>query len=144
MIKDALAKPWVANFRGKHSKNPTVIVGTVLNKSHEHINTETFIKDMERELTNSGSVTFVATKSERSEVREERSDQADFSDSETIKHFKKEIGADYMLKGTINTILDSQEGLKVVFYQVDLELIDVETNVKVWLWQKKYRKVIEK
>ncbi len=144
MIKDSLARPWLANFRAKHSKNPTVIVGTVLNKSHEHINIETFIKDMERELTNSGKVTFVANSFERQEVRAERSEQANFSDPATVKKFKKEIGADYMLKGTINTILDSKKGIKVIFYQVDLELIDIETNVKVWLGQKKYRKVIER
>ncbi len=144
MVKDALSRPWIDNYSKKYAKQPTVIVGTVLNRSHEHINVQTFTKDLERELTNSGRVQFVAAKGEREEIREERVDQAQHSSDETAKGPGKEIGADYMLKGTINTILDEAKGTKVIFYQVDLELIDIGKNIKVWFGQKKIKKVIEK
>ncbi|MEK6684426.1 MAG: penicillin-binding protein activator LpoB [Nitrospirota bacterium] len=145
MIKDVLARPWLEKYAKTHGgKEPTVIVGTVMNRSHEHINVQTFTKDLERELTNDGRVQFVASKSEREEVRDERQDQQSQSSQETAKGLGKEIGADYMLKGTINTILDEAEGTKVVFYQVDLEFFDVESNKKVWAGQKKIKKVIEK
>ncbi|MEK7067399.1 MAG: penicillin-binding protein activator LpoB, partial [Patescibacteria group bacterium] len=54
MIKDVMSRPWIDNFQSAKGKQPTVIVGTVANKSHEHINTQTFIKDLDRELINSG------------------------------------------------------------------------------------------
>ncbi|MFQ5455816.1 MAG: penicillin-binding protein activator LpoB [Nitrospirota bacterium] len=144
MVRDALARPWIGSFTAKHNKQPIVIVGTVLNRSHEHINVQTFIKDLERELTNSGRVLFAAGRGEREEVREERVDQATHSSEETAKGPGKEIGADYMLKGTINTILDEAKGTKAIFYQVDLEMIDIEKNIKVWFGQKKIKKIIEK
>lgn len=144
MVKDALSRPWIDNYSRKRGKQPTVIVGTVLNRSHEHINVQTFTKDLERELTNSGRVQFVAARGEREELREERVDQAQHAADETVKGPGKEIGADYMLKGTINTILDEAKGTKVIFYQVDLELIDIEKNIKVWFGQKKIKKVIER
>ena len=53
MIADALARPWVDDFSRSTGKRPVVIVGTVRNLSHEHVNTRTFIADMERELVNS-------------------------------------------------------------------------------------------
>ena len=56
----------------------------------------------------------------------------------------KEIGADFMLKGTINTIIDAISGEQVRFYQVDLTLIDLANNRKVWVGQKKIKKTIEK
>jgi len=77
-------------------------------------------------------------------LREERVDQAQHAADETVKGPGKEIGADYMLKGTINTILDEAKGTKVIFYQVDLELIDIEKNIKVWFGQKKIKKIIER
>jgi hypothetical protein len=145
MIKDVLSRPWLDKYGKQHAgKTPTVIVGTVTNRSHEHISVQTFTKDLERELTNDGRVQFVASKSEREEVREERQDQQSQSSQETAKGLGKEIGADYMLKGTINTILDEAEGTKVVYYQVDLEFFDMEKNLKVWAGQKKIKKVIEK
>lgn len=143
MIKDALGRPWLQTYIDKNGKNPTVVVGSVMNKSHEHINVQTFVKDLERELINSGKVDFVASKEERAEVREERKDQATgFADSSTAKEFGKEIGADFMLKGAINTMLDEVEGTKVMSYQVNMELINIETNQKAWIGDKKIKKVI--
>ena len=145
MVKEALERPWIQNFSKRNGgKEPTVIVGTVANKSSEHISVETFTKDLERELTNSGRVIFVASKGERDEVREERMDQLTHSDRDTVKSMGKETGADFMLKGTINSIQDQEGGTKVVFYQVTLEMVDMQSNQKVWFGDKKIKKVIEK
>lgn len=144
MVKEALANPWLGNFTKGKNRQPVVIVGTVLNKSHEHINVQTFVNDLERELTNSQKVTFVAGKGEREEVREERREQAVHAREDTQKAPGKEIGADYMMRGSIATILDEQDGAKAVFYQVDLEMVDLENNVKSWFGQKKIKKVVEK
>jgi len=144
MVKEALANPWLGNFTKGKTRQPIVIVGTVLNKSHEHINVQTFVSDLERELTNSQRVTFVAGKGEREEVRDERREQAVHAREDTQKAPGKEIGADYMMRGSIATILDEQDGAKAVFYQVDLEMVDMENNVKAWFGQKKIKKVIEK
>ncbi|MBI3803953.1 MAG: penicillin-binding protein activator LpoB [Nitrospirae bacterium] len=144
MVKDSLNRPWVDNFMKKSGKEPTVIVGTVVNRSHEHINVQTFVNDLQRELTNSGRISFVAGKDEREEIRTERLDQARNSSEDTAKGPGKEAGADYMMIGTINTILDEAEGTKAVFYQVDLEMVDMANNKKVWFGQKKIKKIIEK
>jgi uncharacterized protein (TIGR02722 family) len=144
MVKEALEYPWLGNFSQSKHRQPVVIVGTVLNNSHEHINVQTFVTDLERELTNSQKVTFVAGKGEREEVRTERKEQAMYAREDTQKAPGKEIGADYMMKGTIATILDEAEGTKAMFYQVDLQMVDLESNAKVWFGQKKIKKVIEK
>jgi uncharacterized protein (TIGR02722 family) len=144
MVKEALEYPWLNNFFQAHRRQPVVVVGTVLNNSHEHINVQTFISDLERELTHSQKVTFVAGKGEREEIRTERKEQAVYAREETQKSPGKETGADYMMKGTIATILDEADGTKAVFYQVDLQLIDLESNAKVWFGQKKIKKVVEK
>ncbi len=144
MVKDALRSPWLANYSRAKNRQPVVIVGTIRNRSHEHIDVNTFINDLSRELTNSGKVTFVAGKEEREELREERHEQATHAREDTQKSAGKEIGADFMLKGNISTILDEAKGIKAVFYQVDLEMIDLENSVKSWFGQKKLKKVIER
>ena len=144
MVKEALEYPWLNNFSQTKRRQPVVVVGTVLNNSHEHINVQTFVTDLERELTNSQKITFVAGKSEREELRTERKEQAMYAREDTQKAPGKEIGADYMMKGTIATILDEADGTKAMFYQVDLQMVDLESNAKVWFGQKKIKKVIEK
>lgn len=149
MVKDALGRPWLRKFINKHSGNsPTVIVGTIKNRSHEHINVQTFVKDLERALINSGEVDFVASRSERDELREELRNQVSHASEESAKSVGEETGADFMLKGSINTIQDRTQGLvkgkSVMFYQVNLELINIESHRKVWIGEKKIKKYIEK
>jgi len=141
MIKDALSRQWLHKY--KESKtNPKIIVGKISNKSHEHISVETFVKDIERALLNSGQVDFVASKSERSQLREEVSDMQSNASATTSKSAGEELAADLMLLGSINTIVD-QEGKKaVIFYQVDMELIELETNSKKWIGDKKIKKYV--
>jgi hypothetical protein len=143
MVADSLGRVWIDDWRGETGSKPTVIVGAVRNRSSEHINTRTFTKDLERAYVNSGRVRLVASSDERGGVREERLDQLRNATIDTAKSMGKEVGADFMLIGGINTIIDSAAGKSVRFYQVELELIKLETNEKVWIGQKKIKKVVK-
>jgi len=143
MIKDMVSRPWLSNFHKNKGENPVVIVGTIRNMSTEHVNMELFTKDMERELINSGQVQFVASKIEREEIREERLDQQMYASMETAKKLGEEVGADFVLIGTFKSVEDVLEGKKAILYSVDLELVDVEKNLKVWIGNKKIKKLIE-
>jgi len=125
-------------------RKPVVIVGTVRNLSSEHIQTEPFTKDLERELINSGRLTFVANPLERGELRQERQEQQTWAREETQKRLAAETGADYMLQGGIKTIIDQEGREQVKFYQVDLELVQLETNEKAWIGSKKIKKYVKK
>ena len=145
MIKDCLNRPWLAVFQSRKGMKPVVIVGTVLNRSDEHINTQVFVKDLERALINSGLVDFVASRDERRELREERADmQLGFTSAETAREMGRELGADFMLKGTLNSVRDQIRGQYVILYQVNLEIHDLETNRKLWIGQKKLKKVVSR
>jgi uncharacterized protein (TIGR02722 family) len=143
MIQDSLARPWLQEFRGRPGQNrPAVIVGEVRNLSHEHINTNTFTLDLERELLNSGKVDFVATKQERQGIRDERKDQDLNARGDTRNAMGKELGADFMLTGTINTIVDPNGNEQLLFYQVNMTLISLADNRKVWVGQKDIKKLV--
>jgi uncharacterized protein (TIGR02722 family) len=145
MIRDCTTRPWISNASSeKGGKAPTVIVGTVRNQSHEHINTDTFVEDLQRELINSGKVDFVASKSERGEVRDERLDQDTNSSEETRHAHGQETGADFVLSGAINTIEDQEGGKTVVYYQTNLKLLNMKTNQIAWNGQKKIKKFVQR
>ena len=144
MVRDLLGRPWIDRFIAAKGNLPAVIVGNVRNLSHEHINVGTFIGDIERELINSGGVDFVASKTERIDIRDEHKDQELNASAETAKKMGQELGADFMLGGSINTILDTEGDEQVRFYQIDLNLISLADNRKVWAGQKKIKKLIDK
>lgn len=143
MIKDALGRPWRETYFNKYNKKPTVIIGMVTNKSSEHIESEVYIKDMEREFINSGMIRVVQNSDFREKMRQERADQGQYSSPETAKKWGKELGADFMMFGTINSITDVYNKKRVNYYKVNLELTDMETNEIVWIGNKEIKKFIE-
>jgi len=145
MIQEALSHPWVDQFRRAHGDaQPVIIVGAIRNRSTEHIDTHTFVNDLQRAILNSGDATFVAGPGEREQIREERDAQAGFTEDKSRSFHGKESGADYMLLGSVNSIVDQAGRRAVVFYQVNLELIDMRTNRKVWIGDKKIKKYVKR
>ena len=144
MTQDLLNKPWYTRATSISGIIPTIVVGSINNLSHEHINAVTFTTDIEKALINSGLVELVASPEQRIQVRDERSGQDVHASEETRKRAGQEIGADLILQGSINTIIDADKESQIRFYQVDLELIEIETTKKVWIGQKKIKKQIGK
>jgi len=144
LIKDALERPWSQRFIQVMGRKPAVVVGTVLNHTREPLNTQTFVKDLERALMQSGQVQFVTGAGQRQEVPQERLDQAHQARTDIAKPTGQESGADFMLQGTINSLVDELDGTRAVSYQVDLELLDIASNIKVWSGQKQVKKLVER
>lgn len=144
MIADSLSRPWLANAQSARGSPPAVLVQTVRNQSMEHLNTDTFVEELQRALINSGKVHFVASREEREDLRSERLDQDLNASDDTRKAHGQERGADFALSGTINAILDRADGQAVMLYQVNLKLIDLRTNQIVWNGMKKIKKAISR
>jgi penicillin-binding protein activator len=144
MVKQVLSEKWITEFEALNpGKRPVIICGFVTNKSHEHIEAETFIKDIERSFINSGRVRLVQGGEKRQAIRAERADQQENASQSTMKKFGLEMGADYMMQGSINSIVDSYKRDKVVFYQINLELSHMQSNEIVWIGDKKLKKMVK-
>ena len=146
IVTDCLGQPWLDNWNQSNGgKKPVVIIGKIINKSHEHINVTTFTEDISRALINAGKVRFVSSRNEREDVRDERMDQHQgHTAEETRAGVGQEIGADFIMQGTVNTIVDELGKHKAIWYQVNVKLHNVTTNEIVWLGQHKIKKVIDK
>ncbi|MFC2151653.1 penicillin-binding protein activator LpoB [Bacteroidota bacterium] len=143
MIRQLLNDKWLSEYTNKNQgKRPILIVGLVKNKSHEHIDANTFIKNIERAVIQKGSVRLVQAGDKREALRSERVEQQDYASAETAKNWGLELGADYMLQGTINSIVDTYKKEKIIYYQINLELSHLETNEIVWIGEKKIKKYV--
>jgi penicillin-binding protein activator len=143
LIQQVLGERWLPQFENDNNgQRPVVVVGLIKNKSHEHISAETFIKDIERAIIQNGSVRLVQAGEKREELRGERADQQEFASKQTAKQWGKELGADFIMQGAVNSIVDAYRNKKVVTYQINLELTNLETNEIVWIGDKKIKKYI--
>ncbi|MGB0868654.1 MAG: penicillin-binding protein activator LpoB [Flavobacteriales bacterium] len=143
LVFQSITADWINEYRAETGKKPVIIVGLVRNKSHEHISAETIIKEIEKEYVKSGKAKIVQGGAMRDELRAERADQQTNSSRSTVKKFGLEKGADFMLQGTINSTVDSYKSKKVTYYEIDLELTNIQTNEKVWFGDKKIKKFVK-
>lgn len=144
MINDCLRRAWLTDFVSGNQRKPVLTISRIRNKTSEHIDTEFFTTDFERELINSGQVKFVAAKVEREDLYEEQAYQQETARAETMARFKKQTGADYVLFGSIKLIVDQADNVQTRFYQTDLDLIHIESGEKVWVGSKKIKKGLAK
>ena len=133
LIADCVNAPAITNYIRNNGTLPVVIVGNLRNDSDEHIDTSILTKKFETALINSGKVDFVASSSERGEIRQEREEQQTWASEETAKRLANETGADFMLIGSVKTMVDQMDNTSTRTYWVYAELIDIESNRKLWL-----------
>ncbi len=148
MITQCLDGRWLTHFasrgtRGEHPAGPVIVVGCIFNESSEHINTDIFMNAIEQSLLESGEVQIAAGGASRGEVRSEREDQVIFASPATAAAFGHEIGADYVMTGSVGSIVDEEGSVRSIYYQISLELIDVETALKSWIGSLEIKKMIE-
>lgn len=142
MIKDCLSRPWSSRYKKEKGRDPVVKLARIRNRSDEHINTKFFTKQVEMELVNSGIVKVVAAYDETEAARREKDDQAVNASDETKKEQQQETGSDFLLNGWIVTQNDRQGGQSVRAYVVTMELVNVETQQKVWVKVHRIKKVV--
>jgi len=134
LVPQALDGVWLEEFHMKHGDKPRVVIGQIVNETNEHLSVDVFMNEMQRVLINSGSVRFVADESVRASLMKEVDFQRDMAKGGGVAPDVDQgvRGADFMMMGTVSQIVDQADRDAIVFYQVDLNLIDLRTWEKVW------------
>ena len=134
LIADILKSPRVEQaIQRRGGKTPTVIVGRFRNESSEHIDTGIITTTMEAAIFNSGKLDFVAGGATRDELRDERLDQLAYASEDTAASIANEVGADFMLTGTVRSIVEKSGNQTVRTYFINAEMTDIETSQRIWM-----------
>ncbi len=123
---------------------PIVMVTKLQNKTSEHIDTQSVMDMVRVELSRGGRVAFV-DKEAREDVAAEYEYQGSGMMSEETKKGKGgQIGADYIINGRLDSIVQEAGKDKTVYYKVTLNLTNLKKNLIVWTDYKQIRKKYRK
>ena len=125
-------------------KPPLVMVTKLQNKTDEHIDTQSVMDMIRVELMRSGQISFVDK-----EAREDISDEYKYHEggnvsAETKKGPGGQVGADYIVNGRLDSIVQEVGKDKTVYYKVTLNLTNLKTGVIEWSDHKQLRKAYRK
>jgi uncharacterized protein (TIGR02722 family) len=142
MIRELLNSNSYKQYAETLGKRPVIIVGSIRNRTSEHIDANHYIKKLEVAIFNSGLADLVESDAFRDKLREERAQQHDFADPATLAQWGKETGANLMLFGEMTSETDVFNKNRVVNYVTTLFLTDMETNKRVWYGQHEIKKYV--
>ena len=128
-----------------NAKRPPIVMVTKLqNKTNEHIDTQNIMDMVRVELGRGGRVSFV-DKEAREDVADEYAYQnSGMMDETTKKGPGGQIGADFIINGRLDSIVQEVGKDKTVYYKVTLNLTNLKTNVITWSDYKQIRKKFRK
>ncbi len=140
MVDSMTAHPAITNAK----KMPIVIVTNLQNKTSEHIDTQSIMDMVRVDLTNSGKVAFIDK-----EARQDISNEYDYQNTgmvaeETKKGPGGQTGADFIINGRLDSIVQEVGKDKSVYYKLTLNLTNLKTGVISWTNQKELRKTFKK
>lgn len=140
LVTSAVQHPAISNAK----RPPIVMVTRLQNKTSEHIDTQSITDMMTVNLMKSGKVTFV-DKAAREDIAEEY----DYQDSgmvnrETKKGKGGQVGADFIMNGRIDSIVQEAGRDKTVYYKLTMNLTNLKTGLIVWTDHKELRKNFQK
>lgn len=143
MIYDLFDAAPFKEYALANNGKPVIVVGTIRNKTSEHIDADNFVKKIEVVIHNSGAAELVESSEFRDMLRVERLEQQEFADPATVKRMGMEAGADLMLFGEITSETDVYNNRRVVNYVTTLFLTDIETNKRIWYGQNEIKKFVK-
>lgn len=125
-------------------KMPIVMVTNLQNKTSEHIDTQSIMDMVRVELMQSGKVAFIDK-----EARQDIADEYNYQNSGMVEDASKkgpggQIGADFIINGRLDSIVQEVGKDKSVYYKLTLNMTNLKTSMIQWTNQKQIRKTFKK
>ena len=124
-------------------RKPVVMVTRLRNKTSEHIDTQSIMDMMRVELMNQAGLQFV-DKQAREDMADEYAYQKDNTSAGTRKSKGNQVGADFIINGRLDSIVQQAGRDKTVYYKLTLNMTNLKTGLIVWSNHKQIRKKYHK
>lgn len=118
-------------------RKPVLVVYPVANETSEHISTSGITDDIRLALLRAGKYRFVS-KTQRENLMAEQAHQQANGDPATQAAVGRQLGADFILSGTLRSIEKEQpkqwrlNKKELIYYSLNLELTDLSTGEIAW------------
>lgn len=132
LIDECVESSMIKKFTKKNGRLPYVKLGPIMNLSDEYMDTTIISNKFRNAIINSGDMKFVASDYEAYLLRDEQLSQADHAAVGTEAQIGNETAADFMLQGSVKTVVDQNGSTIQKTYYVDVQLFDIESTEIVW------------
>jgi len=114
------------------------------NETDEHVNTRTIMEKIRTKLINEGFATFVDDQAIEDILNQLQLQQSGLFDDKTVTKIGKLVGARLILRGTISSIRKRTDRRDIIYYNITLQLVNIQTGEIVWTDEKEIQRLTSK
>lgn len=136
-----------ANLPGselRQGKPRWILAKDLRNETDEHVNTRTIMEKVRTKLINDGIARFVDDQALNDILNQLKFQQSGLFDNKTVAQIGKLVGAKYILRGTISSIRKRSDRTDIIYYNITLQAVSIETGEIIWTDEKEVQRLTTK
>jgi penicillin-binding protein activator len=114
------------------------------NETDEHVNTRTIMEKIRTRLINEGIANFIDDQAIEDILNQMKLQQSGLFDNKTVAQVGKLVGAKLILRGTISSIRKKSDRKDIIYYNITLQLVNIQTGEIVWTDEKEIQRLTSK
>lgn len=114
------------------------------NETDEHVNTRTIMEKIRTRLINGGIASFIDDQAIEDILNQMKLQQSGLFDNKTVAQVGKLVGARLILRGTISSIRKKTDRKDIIYYNITLQLVNIQTGEIVWTDEKEIQRLTSK
>ncbi len=118
------------------STRPTIIIDSIVNKTSEHINTQSITDSISASIIREGLFTLVSRQKLDVLAKEKKLNDLGLTSEQRAVQLGKLWGAKYVLYGNFSSIVNYVGRTKQTYYKLSIFIQDVETGAQIWIGEK--------
>ena len=121
-----------------------ILAKNLRNETDEHVNTRTIMEKIRTRLINDGIARFADDQALNDILNQLKFQQSGLFDNSTVAQIGKLVGAKYILRGTISSIRKRSDRKNVIYYNITLQVVSIETGEIMWTDEKEVQRLTSK
>ena len=121
-----------------------ILAKNLRNETDEHVNTRTIMEKIRTRLVNDGIARFADDQALNDILNQLKFQQSGLFDNSTVAQIGKLVGAKYILRGTISSIRKRSDRRDVIYYNITLQVVSIETGEIIWTDEKEVQRLTSK
>ncbi len=129
----------LVNYFG--AKVPTLLVGEIVNKTSEHLDTSSIVSSLKVEISSTGIVRILDRANKDLLLEEQKLNQAGFTSAERATKIGKLWGAKFYLSGSLSSKVAYTKKATNNYYKLVVSILDIETGQEIWVGESDVNKI---
>ncbi|MEN6487783.1 MAG: penicillin-binding protein activator LpoB [Smithella sp.] len=144
MVDSIKKTAFINSMQYANEKPRWMLARDMKNETDEHVNTRAIMEKIRTRLINDGVANFIDDQAIEDILNQLQLQQSGLFDNSTVVRVGKLVGAKLILRGAISSIRKRTDRQDIIYYNITLQLVSIQTGEIIWTDEKEIQRLTSK